>query len=116
MRYLIRAGLALLLALTQNVGIVAAGQDDKEYPRADPEAATADGFPWVCFATSIAAIVGLYALVRRREQAIESDQMQGRRPATAWYCRTCARDVEGEDCPRCHAPNPFQHDTGRRLL
>jgi hypothetical protein len=81
------------------------GQVDAD---ADPDAS--GGFPWLCFVTSVAALVGLYVLVRRREQATEADFKVGRTPETAWYCRACDRDVSGPTCPHCHAPNPFTHE------
>jgi hypothetical protein len=110
--YPIRAGLALVLALTLNVGIVVRGQDNEHFKRTNPDQAADQRFPWLCFATSIAAIVGLYVVVRRREQAVESDLKKGRGPRMPWYCRACDRDVVGPECPHCHAPDPFQHDSG----
>jgi hypothetical protein len=74
----------------------------------DPDAA--GGFPWLCFVTSVAALVGLYVVVRRRERATEEGCKSGHRPEAVWYCRECDRDVSGSTCPHCGAPNPFTHE------
>jgi hypothetical protein len=53
----------------------------------------------------------LYIFVRRREQAAEAERKQNGTTATPWYCRACARDVIGPECPRCRTANPFLHDS-----
>jgi hypothetical protein len=108
MRSPTHAGLALALALALTHGTVARGQDDPDAPPADPELQA--GFPWACFATTVAALGGLYVFVRRREQAVEADQRLGRGRATTWYCCACDLDVSGPACPHCRAANPFLSD------
>lgn len=99
---------ALTLTLALTLWAAARGQDDDApAPPADPEVAAEQGFPWACFAMSVAALGGLYVLVRRREQAAEAEQRLGGPPPPPWYCRACDRDVSGPECPRCGAPNPF---------
>jgi hypothetical protein len=109
-----RLALALALALVLAPCPVARGQDDADVPAAnpaaDPESARGQGFGWVCMVAAVAAVGGLYVLVRRRQQAAEEDWRRHRGPATAWYCRACDRDVSGPACPHCGAPNPFQHE------
>jgi hypothetical protein len=109
----------MVMILTLTLGAAAHGQDDPVAPPANPEADAASGFPWLCFATAVGALGGLYVLVRRREQALEADGRPGRGPGTNWYCRACDRDVSGPACPDCGAPNPFLDipsvpDPGRR--
>src|SRR5262245_6289518 len=112
--YLTRAGSALLLALIFSSGMVAGSPDDEDFKR-DPQAADDRGFPWLCFVTSIAAIAGLYVVVHRRQQAIESEIKKGHGPPIAWYCRACDRDVLGPEGSRWHAPNPYEHDDVARV-
>src|SRR5262245_20999802 len=70
-------------------------------PDAKPEGPAAEqGFPWLCFAVSVAPLGGMYLLVRRRERELEAAQRGGRRAAAVWYCRACHRDVSGLQCPR----------------
>jgi hypothetical protein len=109
----------LALALVFAVAPVARGQDNTGPLPPAPEPVEPDGFPWLCFATTITALCGTYVLVRRRERAVEAEYREGRASATAWYCRACARDVSGPQCPDCRAPNPFltdplAADTGRK--
>jgi hypothetical protein len=103
-------GPAWALALALTFGAAARGQDPTDEPPPPPEEAEAQGFPWLCFATSVAGLGGLFWLVRRRERELGLDQPGARRPETAWYCRACDRDVTGSECPRCRAPNPFIHE------
>ena len=84
------------------------GEADPDAPPEEP--AAGQEFPWFCFAVSVAALGGLYVLVRRREQEVEADQRRGGKPAAAWYCRACDRDVSGAECPRCRAASPFVHE------
>jgi hypothetical protein len=105
-----RPPLTLALALALAVGTVARGQEDPGPRPAGPEPADDHGFTWLCFATSVTVLGGLYVLVRRREQAVEAAHRDGRRPAASWYCRACSRDVSGPECPACGTPNPFLHD------
>jgi len=84
------------------------GEADSDSPAEEP--AAGQGFPWLCFAVSVAALSGLYVLVRRREREVEADQRRGGKPAAAWYCRACDRDVSGPECPRCRSANPFGHE------
>ena len=101
------ARLALVLGLALTLTAVARGQDE-EYATsssADPE--SSGGFPWACFVISVAAIGGLYALVRRRQREAAAEGRWDRGPAANWYCRACDRDVGGPTCPRCRAANPF---------
>src|SRR3954452_15468623 len=100
---------AWALALTLALGAAARGEED-ESPPPPQEEAEAQGFPWLCFATSVAGLGGLYWLLRRRERELGLDHPGARRPESSWYCRACDRDVTGPECPRCHAPNPFIHD------
>jgi hypothetical protein len=109
MRIALAPGAAWALALALTFGAAAHGQDEPESPRPDPEAAE-QGFPWLCFATSVAALGGLYWLVRRRERELGLDGPGARQPESAWYCRACDRDVTGPECPHCQAPNPFLHE------
>ena len=99
--------LALALALALAPACAAPAPADADAPAADPEPAAERGFPWLCFATSVAALTGLYFLVRRRERAAETDRRKGRGPEAVWYCQACDRDVSGPACPRCRAPSPF---------
>jgi hypothetical protein len=103
-----RLALALALGLTLNA--VAHGQGDADASPADPDPPNGHGFGWVCFATAVAAVGGLYVLVRRREQAAEANWRRRRGPEAVWYCRACARDVGGPVCPHCRATNPFLHE------
>jgi hypothetical protein len=109
MRSPTHARLALALTLALVVSPVARGQDDADAPAADPDSPRGSGFGWVCVVTAVAAVGGLYVLVRRRQQAAEEEWRRGRGPATPWYCRACAKDVSGPACPHCQAPNPFHH-------
>ncbi|HKB03891.1 MAG TPA: hypothetical protein VKD90_16840 [Gemmataceae bacterium] len=89
------------------IGTAARGQDllNAKPPDSEPQAEA--GFPWLCFLTAVAALGGLYVLVRRREREVGLDRPGVRKPEPGWYCRACDRDVTGPTCPRCHAPNPF---------
>ena len=113
MRTATYARLALVVALTVALGAPAVGQDNPDLSAtepevaAEPEAAAEQGFPWLCFATAVGALVGLYVLVRRREREAGVDGQPGRAAAAPWYCRACDRDVDGPECPRCGATNPF---------
>jgi hypothetical protein len=89
------------------VGTIGA-EDDSDAAAEEP--AAEQGFPWLCFTVSVAALGGLYILVRRREREVEADQRRGGKPAAVWYCRACDRDVSGPECPRCRAANPFGHE------
>src|SRR5687767_4692057 len=73
MRTPTHAGFAIALALTLALGAAARGQDDPAAPPADPDEATGQGFPWLCFATTVGALGGLYVFVRRRERAAEAE-------------------------------------------
>jgi hypothetical protein len=97
---------ALALALTLVLGAVACGQGDAD-AAADPEPAAGPGSGWLCFAVAVAAVGGLYVVVRRREREIEADRRRGGGPESAWYCRACDRDLIGQVCPRCGTANPF---------
>ena len=77
---------------------------------AAPEPAADKEFPWLCFATTVTVLGGLYVLIRRREQAVEADQRSGHLPELAWYCRACDRDACGPACPTCGSPSPFSQD------
>jgi hypothetical protein len=101
---------ALVLALALVPVAATHGQVDAD---TDPDAA--GGFPWLCFVTSVGALVGLYVVVRRREQAAEEDCKSGHRPEAVWYCWECARDVSGPTCPHCRAPNPFIYEPIERV-
>ena len=103
------ARLALALALALSLTVVSHGEDPDALPAA-PEPVAERGFPWLCFATTIAALTGLYVYVRRREQAAEAERKRYGVGATPWYCRVCVQDVTGSECPRCGAANPFLHD------
>jgi hypothetical protein len=103
----IRTRLAWALAVALTVGAAARGENPLEAQPSDPEPAAEAGFPWLCFAVSVAALGGLYGLVRRREREVGADRPGVRRPEPGWYCRACDHDVTGPECPRCHAPNPF---------
>jgi hypothetical protein len=107
MRCLTRAGVGLAFALVLSFGVAGCSQANEGYAPKDVEPAAEGGFPWVCFATSVAGLASLYVLVRRREQLAELDQKHGRGNEIGWYCRTCQRDVSGPECPRCRAANPF---------
>jgi hypothetical protein len=102
------------LAVALAVATAARGQDVPDPPPADPEAAAEAGFPWLCFLTSVAALGGLYVLVRRREREVGLDRPGVRKPEPGWYCRACDKDVDGPECPRCHAPNPFLDELAGR--
>jgi hypothetical protein len=104
--------LTLALALSLAPACAARGPADADVPAADPEPAADRGFPWLCFATSVAALTGLYVLVRRRERATDSDRREGRGPEAVWYCQVCDRDVSGPACPRCRASCPFADEPG----
>jgi hypothetical protein len=104
MQFLTHARLALALALVLSLGASARGQDDLDAAPADPEATAEQGFPWLCFATALGTLGGLYVLVRRREREAEADPAK----AVTWYCRACDEDVSGSACPHCRAPNPFE--------
>jgi len=95
------------LALALALAAPARGQDLLDAPPPDPEPPAEAGFPWLCFATSIAALGGLGFFVRRRERELGIDFLWGRKPDLGWYCRACDRDVTGSECPRCRAANPF---------
>jgi hypothetical protein len=103
-----RWALALVVALTFN--IIAHGQDNADPPPVDTEPAAEQGFPWLCFIITVAALVGLYFFVRRREQVVGADHPRGRDMENDWYCQACDRDVSGPECPHCRAANPFIHD------
>jgi hypothetical protein len=103
---------ALALALT--LSATASAQDLPEPVPPDPEPAAEAGFPWLCFATSVAALGSLYVLVRRREREVGLDRPGVRKPELGWYCRACDRDVTGSECPHCRAPNPFLQDAAGR--
>jgi hypothetical protein len=104
MRISTHARLARARALVLAPARLARAQDEED----DPDGG--QRFPWLCFTTSLAAIGGLYVLVRRREEAIEEDLRRGRGPEIGWYCRACDREVTGPECPRCGAENPFLHE------
>lgn len=104
--------LALTLALT--LGATLRGDDDVEPAPPPPGPAVDGGFPWLCFVTTIGAFAGLYVFVRRREQAAEAERKRNGGSATPWYCRACAKDVSGPECPNCRAANPFLHDWTER--
>lgn len=110
MRTPILARFALVLALAFVPVVATYGQVDADPRPADSDPDGAGGFPWLCLFTSVAALVGLYFVVRRREQATEAEYKAGRHPDVVWYCRACDRDVSGSTCPHCQAPNPFTHD------
>jgi hypothetical protein len=105
-----RPAWALALALT--LAAAAHGQQDPtDAPPPPPaEEAEAQGFPWLCFFTSVAALGGLFYFVRRRERELGLDRPGARGPERPWYCRACDRDVTGRECPRCGAPNPFLNE------
>jgi hypothetical protein len=105
---------ALTLALALVLVATTYGQNDAGPRPADSDPDAASGFPWLCFVTSVAALVGLYIMVRRRERATEAEYKSGRAPEAVWYCRACARDVSGPICPHCRAPNPFIHEPAER--
>jgi hypothetical protein len=98
--------LALILALAG----AARGQDLLNTPPPDPEPAAEGGFPWVCFATAVAALGTLGFFVRRRERELGVAGWGARKPDLGWYCRACDRDVTGPHCPRCRTSNPFIQD------
>jgi hypothetical protein len=101
----------LALALALIVGAVARGQgEDADTWTADPDQPSGHGSTWFCFVIAVAAVGGLYVLVRRRQQALEAQWRGGRGPAVVWYCRACDRDVSGPSCPHCRAANPFAHE------
>jgi hypothetical protein len=104
----VRMALALTLALY--VGAVSRGDDVADAAPAAPEAVADRGFPWLCFITTVGAVAGLYVFVRRREQAAEAERKRCGASASPWYCRVCARDVSGPECPLCRAANPFLSD------
>jgi hypothetical protein len=114
MRTRILANFALAVALALVPVATTYGQIDSEPRPADSDPDATSGFPWLCFAASVAALVGLYVVVRRREQATEAEYKAGRRPEAVWYCRACDRDVSGPICPHCRAPNPFIHEPAER--
>jgi hypothetical protein len=91
------------------------GDEGSDAVPADPDAVADRGFPWLCFASSIAAAGGMYVFVRRREQAVEADRKRSRGKESAWYCRACGRDVAGPECPRCHAASPFLRDGSAKI-
>lgn len=107
-RMLARWAVALAVALAWIGTALGRGHADAPLGAADP--AAKQGFPWLCPVASLAALVGLYVLVRRREREVEADRKRGRGPENTWYCRECDRDVSGPECPRCRAPNPFHHE------
>jgi hypothetical protein len=108
MRTRILAGLAVAVALALGPVGPARGQVAAESRPADAELASEPGFPWLCFATSVAALGGLSAAVVRRMRAAGAGRAGGGgRHAPTWYCRRCRRDAGGPECPRCGAPNPF---------
>jgi hypothetical protein len=107
MRTRILARFALAFALALVPVATTSGQIDAVPRPADSDPDAASGFPWLCFVISVAALVGLYVVVRRRERATEAEYKAGRRPDDVWYCRACDRDVSGPICPHCRAPNPF---------
>jgi hypothetical protein len=96
---------AWALAVAVTVGAAARGQDDTYLPPPDPESATEQGFPWLCFVTSVATIGGLAVLVQRAKRKAQADG-----PGGGWFCRACGRDVAGPECPYCRAPNVFLHE------
>jgi hypothetical protein len=102
------APFALAIAGALSPAGPARAQLDEAPPPAD--AAADRGYPWLCTIMSVAAVGGLFAAVRRRERAVEADRKRGIRPEPVWYCRRCDRDVSGQECPRCQAPNPFAHE------
>jgi hypothetical protein len=87
------------------VGAAARGQEDIYERPTDSEPASEQGFPWICFVMSVATIGGLLALVYRAKRKSLKDG-----PGTGWYCRACDRDVVGQECPYCRAPNVFLHE------
>jgi hypothetical protein len=115
MRTRILASFALVYVLALVPGATTYGQIDAAPRPADSDPDAASGFPWLCFVTSVAALVGLYVVVRRRERATEAEYRSGRAPEAVWYCRACARDVSGPICPHCRAPNPFTNEPVERV-
>jgi hypothetical protein len=107
---LIRFGIAFVLILVLSARTLAGGHDDVDFQQPAKTPANEEGFPWLCFVTSVASVVGLYVLVRRREQAVETEVKKGRGRLVPWYCRSCNRDVVGAECPRCLTANPFTDD------
>ena len=105
---------ALALGLVLLLGAAARGQEeDASSTASDPE--SSGGSSWACFVISVAALGGLYALVRRRQREAAAAWHRGR--LVTWYCRACDRDVSGPACPHCQAPNPFldaptDHESG----
>jgi hypothetical protein len=99
--------MALALTLALSLGTVSRGDDDVDSAPAAPEAVADRGFPWLCFMTTVGSVAGFYVYVRRREQAFAAERKRWGTSASPWYCRACARDVTGPECPRCHAANPF---------
>ena len=95
------------LALTLALAAVARGQELLDSKAPDPEPAAEAGFPWLCFATAVAAIGTLGFFVRRRERELGVGRWGARKPDLGWYCRACDRDVSGPECLRCRAANPF---------
>ena len=104
------ARLALALAIALSFGVVSRGDDGDDAAPTAPEPVAERGFPWLCFATTIGGLTGLYVFVRRREQAVEIERKRCGGSAIPWYCRACAQDVIGSECPRCRTANPFLHD------
>jgi len=105
----IRLTLVIVLICNFGAGTVVAETED-DYTTSYVQPADERGFPWLCFATSIAGLAGLSFFVIRRLQKEEVDIRSGRKKhEVPWYCRTCDRDLVGSECPRCHALNPFQH-------
>jgi hypothetical protein len=100
----------VVLALALCPETVLHGNEGSDAAPADPDNVADRGFRWLCFASSIAAVGGMYVFVRRREQAVEADRKRSRGKESAWYCRACARDATGLECPRCRAANPFLRD------
>jgi uncharacterized RDD family membrane protein YckC len=101
---------ALALALALALAAAARGQDMLDAKLPDPNPAESGGFPWLCFAASIAALGTLGFFVRRRERELGIDFLGCRKPDLGWYCRACNRDVTGSECPRCRAASPFIHE------
>ena len=96
------AGPACALVLAIALGAAARGQDPTDVPPTDPDPAAEQQFPWLCFATAVAALGGLTVFVLRAARKAG--------PGAWWYCRACDRDVSGPECPHCRAPNVFLHD------
>jgi hypothetical protein len=98
-------GPACALVLAVVLGAAAHGQDATDVPLTDPDPSAEQEFPWLCFATTVAALGGLAVLVYRAARKAGPGG-----PGTWWYCRACDRDVSGPECPHCRAPNVFVHD------